>query len=60
MLSDSAIEGYTVERLRPTAVDTASRFTTNRGKSHIVFTAETHNFPTGVAPFRSNKFWFFG
>ncbi|KAG8262896.1 hypothetical protein J6590_043884 [Homalodisca vitripennis] len=49
--NSSAIEGFTVDRLRPSTVDTASKYAINRGKSHIVFTAETHNFPTGVAPF---------
>lgn len=48
----SAIEGFRVTTLRPAAVDKASSFCTYNGKYHIVFTAETHNFPTGVAPFR--------
>ncbi|XP_054263875.1 phosphoribosylformylglycinamidine synthase [Macrosteles quadrilineatus] len=49
--NSSAIQGYELERLRPSAVDTASKFITSRGLTHIAFTAETHNFPTGVAPF---------
>lgn len=29
----------------------AAPFTLINGKCHLIFTAETHNFPTGVAPF---------
>nr|CAD7462723.1 unnamed protein product [Timema tahoe] len=49
--NSSAIEGFTVENLRPTETKGASKFTRVSNRSHIVFTAETHNFPTGVAPF---------
>lgn len=48
----SAIEGFEVKAFRPHDSTEASHFSVARSKSHIIFTAETHNFPTGVAPFR--------
>ena len=50
--NSSAIKGYQVEKFVPTAVTEPSPFTVESGTRHIIFTAETHNFPTGVAPFR--------
>lgn len=48
----SAIEGWTSQRLEPEIVDGASRLVPRHDVSHITFTAETHNFPTGIAPFQ--------
>ncbi|KAL7563251.1 hypothetical protein ACA910_015742 [Epithemia clementina (nom. ined.)] len=55
--NSSAIAGYTQTHcaLQPTAVDRASsvQFVTSPSdyQLHPLLTAETHNFPTGVAPF---------
>ncbi|XP_069680466.1 phosphoribosylformylglycinamidine synthase isoform X2 [Periplaneta americana] len=49
--NSSAMEGFEVKHLRPTDSKEASSFKTVQSKSHLIFTAETHNFPTGVAPF---------
>lgn len=49
--NSSAIVGYSVNVLRPNNVDEPSQFSVSNKHFHIVFTAETHNFPTGVAPF---------
>jgi phosphoribosylformylglycinamidine synthase len=53
--NSSAIVGYDVKNLLPTLVIEPSPFHIKAGKRHIIFTAETHNFPTGVAPFRYKK-----
>jgi len=44
---NSAIRGYKVDVLRPADTATASKFSKNDDLRHIIFTAETHNFPTG-------------
>lgn len=49
--NSSAIEGFEISSLRPSDPTGASSFEKVNGKSHLIFTAETHNFPTGVAPF---------
>lgn len=49
--NSSAIEGYTVQKFRPETTVKPSYFKLINGKLHLIFTAETHNFPTGVAPF---------
>ncbi|XP_059470388.1 phosphoribosylformylglycinamidine synthase [Neocloeon triangulifer] len=50
--NSSAIEGFKVTALRPTDPTVPSPFNLRQDHlQHIVFTAETHNFPTGVAPF---------
>ncbi|XP_063240039.1 LOW QUALITY PROTEIN: phosphoribosylformylglycinamidine synthase [Bacillus rossius redtenbacheri] len=49
--NSSAIEGFVVPVFRPAAAGKCSEFSVVEGKQHLVFTAETHNFPTGVAPF---------
>ncbi|KAK3749117.1 hypothetical protein QZH41_016634, partial [Actinostola sp. cb2023] len=47
-----AIRGFTVPLVKPQDAKTASKFLLNKdSKRHIIFSAETHNFPTGVAPF---------
>lgn len=49
--NSSAILGYKVNLLLPKQSNQPSSFSTHASTRHIVFTAETHNFPTGVAPF---------
>ncbi|KAJ1521156.1 hypothetical protein ONE63_002851 [Megalurothrips usitatus] len=49
--NSSAIEGFEVDTFRPENPVKPSAFKTSKSKSHLIFTAETHNFPTGVAPF---------
>ena len=50
--NSSAIEGFCVPILRPIETYKCSSFQKKRIQQHLIFTAETHNFPTGVAPFR--------
>lgn len=49
--NSSAIRGFEVVTIRPGKGRTASRFEKTSVTYHIIFTAETHNFPSGVAPF---------
>ncbi|XP_077022032.1 phosphoribosylformylglycinamidine synthase isoform X2 [Tamandua tetradactyla] len=49
--NSSAIQGKEVRFLRPEDPTRPSCFQEQQGLRHVVFTAETHNFPTGVAPF---------
>uniref|UniRef100_A0A8C2S8D8 Phosphoribosylformylglycinamidine synthase n=1 Tax=Capra hircus TaxID=9925 RepID=A0A8C2S8D8_CAPHI len=49
--NSSAIQGKEVRFLRPKDPTRPSSFQQRQGLRHVVFTAETHNFPTGVAPF---------
>ncbi|XP_058139495.1 phosphoribosylformylglycinamidine synthase isoform X2 [Dasypus novemcinctus] len=49
--NSSAIQGEEVRFLRPEDPTRPSCFRKQQGLRHVVFTAETHNFPTGVAPF---------
>ncbi|XP_070245550.1 phosphoribosylformylglycinamidine synthase isoform X1 [Bos mutus] len=49
--NSSAIQGKEVRFLRPKDPTRPSSFQQCQGLRHVVFTAETHNFPTGVAPF---------
>lgn len=49
--NSSAIQGYKVSKLVPKVIGEPSSFIQYESSSHIIFTAETHNFPTGVAPF---------
>jgi len=48
----SAIQGWQGTWLRPTSVDGPSIMIRQKALAHITFTAETHNFPTGIAPFQ--------
>ena len=52
--NSSAIRGFSnVSSLLPANPSEASLMTLNQDLTrHIIFTAETHNFPTGVAPFQ--------
>jgi phosphoribosylformylglycinamidine synthase len=49
--NSSAIKGYDMETLIPEQPGKPSRFNRTALTYHSIFTAETHNFPTGVAPF---------
>ena len=49
--NSSAICGYKVLTIIPENPGRPSRFRDTKLNYHIIFTAETHNFPTGVAPF---------
>ena len=49
--NSSAIRGFTVKTLTPTAPGAPSRLDTETRTRHCLLTAETHNFPTGIAPY---------
>jgi phosphoribosylformylglycinamidine synthase len=49
--NSSAIRGYKILTIIPEYPAIPSRFKIKNLNYHIIFTAETHNFPTGVAPF---------
>uniref|UniRef100_A0AAY4D7H6 Phosphoribosylformylglycinamidine synthase n=1 Tax=Denticeps clupeoides TaxID=299321 RepID=A0AAY4D7H6_9TELE len=49
--NSSGITGTEVECLYPGDPSQASPYESRRSTRHVIFTAETHNFPTGVAPF---------
>ena len=49
--NSSAIRGCTVSTITPEQPGQATPFKGARRGHHIIFTAETHNFPSGVAPF---------
>ncbi|WP_333654302.1 phosphoribosylformylglycinamidine synthase [Dissulfurispira sp.] len=49
--NSSAIRGYTIHTILPDNPGKPSPFREIDVTYHIIFTAETHNFPTGVAPF---------
>src|SRR3972149_12255197 len=49
--NSSAIRGYKIYTLLPVISLQPSAFSLNEVTYHIIFTAETHNFPSGVAPF---------
>nr|XP_056719462.1 phosphoribosylformylglycinamidine synthase [Euleptes europaea] len=49
--NSSAIQGREVLSLWPRDPSHASPFEKRTSTRHVIFTAETHNFPTGVAPF---------
>lgn len=52
--NSSAIQGFShLSVLAPQNSTETSLFEVRKGETrHIIFTAETHNFPTGVAPFQ--------
>lgn len=52
ILCFSAIKGFKVKQIKPTKSTGPSSFTSKLSNLNLVFTAETHNFPTGVEPFR--------
>jgi phosphoribosylformylglycinamidine synthase len=47
----SAIRGFRIRTILPERPGTSSRFVATEEDYHVTFTAETHNFPSGVAPF---------
>jgi phosphoribosylformylglycinamidine synthase len=49
--NSSSIRGYECTALHPTRVDRAAPVVTGKQLLHPILTAETHNFPSGVAPF---------
>ncbi len=49
--NSSVIRGYDCWTILPEQPGNPSPFEKRRLQYHIIFTAETHNFPTGVAPF---------
>lgn len=49
--NSSAIRGYGIRTITPERPGEPSRFVETEAAYHIIFTAETHNFPSGVAPF---------
>ncbi|KAJ3658174.1 hypothetical protein Zmor_009931 [Zophobas morio] len=49
--NSSAMKGYIHRSLRPITAGSMSELREVNTESHLIFSAETHNFPTGVAPF---------
>ncbi len=49
--NSSAIAGCDITTITPESIGKASPFRETKRKYHIILTAETHNFPSGVAPF---------
>ena len=49
--NSSSIRGYECNGLRPTSVTSAGPVEIGKQVLHPILTAETHNFPSGVAPF---------
>ncbi len=49
--NSSAIRGYRISTILPERPGEPSRFHVSDVDYHVLFTAETHNFPSGVAPF---------
>ena len=49
--NSSAIRGYRIRTIVPAQPGEPSPFVASDLDYHIIFTAETHNFPSGVAPF---------
>lgn len=49
--NSSAVEGYEINTLIPDSPGEFSALSMQVSKYHLTLTAETHNFPTGVAPF---------
>ncbi|MBV5306860.1 MAG: phosphoribosylformylglycinamidine synthase [Desulfobulbaceae bacterium] len=49
--NSSVIEGYDFQTLHPAQPGEPSAFMVKDVRYHLLLTAETHNFPTGVAPF---------
>lgn len=49
--NSSSIKGYRINTIIPDKPGMPSSFIEKEMTYHIIFTAETHNFPSGVAPF---------
>jgi len=50
--NSSAIRGYTIRTILPRQPGKCSPFVPQQTTYHILFTAETHNYPSGVHPFQ--------
>lgn len=49
--NSSSIKGYKITTIVPEVLGNPSPFRETKRKHDIIFTAETHNFPSGIAPF---------
>lgn len=49
--NSSGVEGHGIHTVLPETPGQPSRLSGSDREYHVLFTAETHNFPTGVAPF---------
>ncbi|MCK5568018.1 MAG: phosphoribosylformylglycinamidine synthase, partial [Actinomycetia bacterium] len=49
--NSSAIKGYRISTIMPSAPGLCSPFIEKKAIYHLILTAETHNFPSGIAPF---------
>ena len=49
--NSSAIRGFQIETILPEKQNLPAPYKKQNPFYHLIFTAETHNFPTGVAPF---------
>ena len=50
--NSSAIRGYRIQTITPRQPGTCSAFVPKQFDYHLLFTAETHNYPSGVQPFQ--------
>jgi phosphoribosylformylglycinamidine synthase len=50
--NSSAIRGYPIQTILPRHQGKCSPFVSQKCHYHILFTAETHNYPSGVQPFQ--------
>ncbi len=49
--NSSGVQGHEISTIIPEKPGEPSKFAAATVQYHVIFTAETHNFPTGVAPF---------
>ena len=49
--NSSAIKGYSISTIMPSRPGLCSPFIERKAIYHLILTAETHNFPSGIAPF---------
>ncbi|KAK0421014.1 hypothetical protein QR680_015023 [Steinernema hermaphroditum] len=49
--NSSSIKGFPITKLVSAQPDRFSKLKTKNATRHIIYSAETHNFPTGVSPF---------
>ena len=49
--NSSAIKGYSISTIMPSRPGLCSPFIEREAVYHLILTAETHNFPSGIAPF---------
>jgi len=50
--NSSAIKGYRITTIMPQQPGASSPFIAKEAIYHIIFTAETHNYPSGIQPFQ--------